>query len=105
VGKTFARFNAASRLFLPSFSNEYRTRHTFYALVAAVAELGSVRSHDTFAHTLKLMSELISFLNVIGWIMGGIGLLALWVNRSMRKEREQERQREASKAGGHKDAA
>jgi hypothetical protein len=51
------------------------------------------------------MSELISFLNLIGWMMGGIGLLALWVNRSMRKEREQERQREASKAEGHNDAA
>jgi hypothetical protein len=42
------------------------------------------------------MSELITFLGFLGWMMGAIGLVALWVNRSMRKERERERQRESS---------
>ena len=51
------------------------------------------------------MSDWIHFLNILGWMMGVIGIIALWVNHSMRKEREREKRRQASDAEGNKDAA
>lgn len=50
------------------------------------------------------MSEWIHFLNILGWVMGVVGIIALWVNHSMRKEREREKQRQASGPEGNKDS-
>jgi hypothetical protein len=43
------------------------------------------------------MSELLMFLNMLGWLMGIVGVIAIWVNHSMRKERERERRSEADR--------
>ena len=51
------------------------------------------------------MIELLSFLNFLGWMMGIVGVIAIWVNYSMRKERERERLREAANVAEHKDGA
>jgi uncharacterized membrane protein YciS (DUF1049 family) len=53
------------------------------------------------------MSDLIGTLSLIGWIMGAIATVALWMDHRMRKEREREqaRQREARKSGSDNDVA
>lgn len=37
------------------------------------------------------MSELLTMLNLLGWMAAAVVLCAIWINRSMRRERAKDR--------------